>query len=287
MDTILITGADGFFASRFIQYYKEKYNIVALNHSKLDITNEKETITMVKKINPVYLVHTAAISDTGLCEKNYDLSYNVNVKGAINMAKACEISNSKLIYLSSEQVYNGNIEEGPYSEECEAKPNTVYGNHKLEAENEIKKIVPQTVILRLTWLFGLPERNKKTNSNIVWNVLCAAIKNQPIKLPTHEYRGMTYVYNLLQNFPKILDLPGGIYNTGSENNLTTYEIATIILKEMALDYRINDLLIRDDERYKGTNRDLRICNSKLAKYGILFEDTKDAVRTCINDSKIC
>ncbi|MCB2289721.1 sugar nucleotide-binding protein [Clostridium sp. CS001] len=281
--TILITGANGFFASRFIDSYKSKYNIISFGHNDLDITNENKTIEIVEKYNPDYLIHAAAISDTGICETNPYLSFDVNVRGSINIAKACSISNSKLIYLSSDQVYNGNTEIGPYNENCIATSNTVYSNHKLEAENKITEILNNACILRLTWLFTLPEKSKKTNANIICNVLSAALKNEILKLPSHEYRGITYVYDLIDNFDKILNLPSGIYNTGSENDLSTYDIGTIVLNKMGLSHRINEVLLEDTERYNLKSRDLRICNDKLKQHGIFFSKTEEAIARCIKD----
>lgn len=283
MDTILITGADGFFASRFIQYYSDKYNVIGLNHDSLDITDEKETIETIMKYCPTYVVHTAAISDTSKCERNPEMSFNINVRGSLNVAKACNYTNAKLIFLSSDQVYNGNTEVGPYTESLIAVPNTVYGNHKIAAENGISNTIENAVILRLTWLFSLPERCKKVNSNIIWNVVKSALKNEPIKLPANEYRGITYVYDLLKSFDKVLSLPSGLYNTGSENNLSTYEIAKIVLKKIGLGHRVDELLIKDTDRYKVENRDLRISNNKLGKHDILFTSTEEAVTSCIDD----
>ena len=281
MDTIVITGANGFFASRFINFYKDKYNIIGFSHKDLDIRNEKKTLEMIKEINPRFLIHAAAISDTGLCEKNPILSEKVNVEGSINIAKACYETKTKMIFLSSDQVYNGNKEMGPYSEK-EAIPNTIYGMHKFEAESHINKILNDAVILRLTWLFCPPERNLKMNSNIFINVLKALIKNESIKLPCYEFRGITYVYDLIENFNEILNIEGGIYNTGSQNNLSTYETALKILKYMGLENK-KELLIKDDERFKEYHRDLRIYSKKLFSAGIKFTTTEEALNNSIKD----
>lgn len=282
MKTILVTGKDGFFASRFIEYYKDKYNIIGFNHSDLDITNEEQTVSIISKYKPDYLVHAAAISDTGTCERNPEKSFEVNVKGSINVAKACLNAKTKLIYLSSDQIYNGNDEAGPYNEKS-FKPNNVYGKHKIEAEKEILEIMDDVIILRLTWLFDLPARHKKTNSNIVWNIAKALMENKAIRFPANEYRGITYVYDLVKNFDKIIDLPVGVYNAGSENNLSTYEVAEKIVAAMGLSYRVREILIKDIERYKEKNRDLRISNDKLKNCGVFFTNTEEAVRNCIKD----
>lgn len=283
MEKILITGSNGFLASRFINHFKNKYNIIPINRNDLDITKEADVVSTLTKHNADYVIHTAAIADTGLCENNPDLSFEVNVKASLNIAKGCKISNSKLIYLSSEQIYNGNVEAGPYSETCTPLPNTVYGKHKLQAEKEIQNILNDAVILRLTWLFGVPEKNRKTNSNILWNVVKNVLKNEPLKLPIYEFRGMTYIYDILDAFPHILTLPDGIYHTGSENNLSTYDTASLILKEMGLEHKIPQLLIKDTEKYKEIPRDIRIKNTKLKNNNIIIGNTSEGIKKCIKD----
>lgn len=283
MKKILLTGGGGFFASRFAEYYKDKYEIYPIRREELDITDENKVIQSLELYKPDYVIHTAAIADTGRCEKNPELSYSINVTGSINVAKGCALTNSRMIYLSSEQIFNGNSESGPYSEIDIPNPNTVYGKHKLEAEEEVKKIHGDVSILRFTWLFGLPERNGKINANIVWNTVQAAMKREKIKVPAFEFRGMTYIYDLLEKFESILKLPADTYHTGSENNLSTYEVSKLILAEMGLGEKANDIIEKDTERYKVSPRDLRITNEKLSNMGIEFLTTEEGIRKCIKD----
>ena len=281
MRKLLVTGSEGFLASRICSNYKTEFEILPLSRKELDITKENKVIEIVKSFKPDFVFHTAAIADTMVCENDPDFSYSVNVQGTINVAKACSIGKAKLIYCSSEQVYNGNEESGPYSESKQAVPNTVYGKHKMQAEKEIDKILEEAWKLRLTWLFGFPERNKKLNGNIFWNVVSAAIKNKPLTIAENEFRGMTYVYNVINNFSKILEVPYGLYNTGSENDLGTYYIAELILKEMGLENRIQEILIKDSERFKESPRDLRISNGKFKNLGIDFDSTEEGIKRCI------
>lgn len=283
MKKILLTGSNGFFASRFYIYYKDKYEILPLGHTDLDITDETKALEIMKNFNPDYVIHTAAIADTGLCERNPELSYEINVKGSINIAKACSLMKSKLVYLSSEQIFNGNFESGPYDENHIPNPNTIYGKHKLEAEDTLKGIIDELWILRLTWLFGFPEKNCKVSSNIIWNVVSSVLKDKKIKLTTNEFRGMTYVYDLIENFHKIINLPYGIYHTGSENDLSTYDIAFHILKEIGLEHKTGIYLEKDIDKYKEHPRDLRISNSKLKNHNIILPKTEDAIKNCLKD----
>jgi dTDP-4-dehydrorhamnose reductase len=179
--------------------------------------------------------------------------------------------------MSSDQVYNGNRESGPFKEGCQVSPATVYGRHKLEAEKEIMKVLADPVILRLTWLFGLPEEGRKISSNILWNIIRAEKEGRAISLPVNEYRGITDVYDLIRTFEKIMCLPGGIYNTGSENDLSTYGIGMLAAEAMGFSVG-RELVMKDAERYKLANRDLRIDNEKLRNAGVVFPKTSEAIK---------
>ncbi len=146
---------------------------------------------------------------------------------------------ANLIHISSEQVYNGNLEEGPYGENTIPAPDTVYGKQKLLGEQEVSKITEHVWILRFNWLFGFPEKCGKVNGNIIWNITRALLKGENMRVSSNEYRGMTYIYDLLKSFNKIFEIPFGIYNAGSENNLSTYDVAKIILEEMNLSHKVN------------------------------------------------
>lgn len=283
MCKILVTGSSGFFASRFIDTFKSDYPVIGFTHAELDITDEDAISRKFETVHPDYVVHAAALSDTGFCQNNEELSYAINVKGTTNIIKACRDCHSKLIYLSSDQVYNGNPGPGPYTEDGAAVPNTVYGKHKQAAESAVRELLPQSVILRLTWMFSLPERNKNCKYNIVWSVLRALIKNEEVSYSSHEYRGMTYLYDLLRNFEKIMRLPGGVYNTGSENEKSTADITSEILELLGCGGRKNELLIWDDIRFQSKHRDLRISNQKLKEHGIVFNNTTDGIKSCLSD----
>ncbi len=283
MEKILVTGAGGFFASRFCEFYKDMYHIVPFKREDLNIIDEGRVIEVIKEVKPNYVLHTAAIADTGKCEADKDNSFRINVEGSRNIAKGCSLIGAKLIHLSTEQIFNGNKEAGPYGEESTPLPNTTYGKHKLQAEKEIQSILEEAWILRLTWLFGFPERFKKVNPNIVWNVLSAVLKGNKLRLPVNEFRGMTYVYDLLKNMQSIMEIPYGTYHTGSENDLSTYDTAEIVLEELGLYHRLSDIIEKDEDKFKDLPRDIRISNKRLKSAGIEFLSTEEAIRLCIND----
>lgn len=283
MKKVLVTGSNGFLASRFSEYYKDKYDILPLSHKELDITNENQVYDLFKNNKIDIVFHCAAISDTGRCQREPKLAQEINVGGTVNIAKGCELNNSTLIFASSDQLYAGNEEQGPYKEDIILKPNNIYGDTKLEAEKEIKNRLEKYYNLRLTWMFSYAERNKRVNTNIITNILNAALKGEKISLATNEYRGISYVYEVIENIEKLINIPFGDYNFGCENDICTYDIGCSVLENLGLQNRIEDIIIKDTDRFKDKKRDLRINNTKLRDNGIYFDSTQEAIARCIKE----
>lgn len=277
---ILITGAKGFFGTRFINRYQGEFEILGLDVEQLDITDNQAVIATFADFQPDYVIHAAAIAVTDFCNKHPDVAHKVNVQGAINVAKACKEHGAKLVFISTEQVFNGNPEKGPYSELDQPVPDTVYGQNKLEAEKELASILDEMWVLRFTWLFGLPERNTTINPNVVWNTLQALVNGQVMQERRNEFRGLTYVHELIEQFPKIFTIPYGTYHTGAHNPATRYEIAQHILTELGQQERLNELLEAADAP---KTRDVRLDTSKLADQGVIFTESKDAITKCLKE----
>ncbi len=277
---ILITGAKGFFGSRFINRYQTEFDILGLGSKQLDITDNQAVKKTFAEFKPDYVIHAAAIAVTDFCNQHPDIAHKVNVQGAINVAKACKAHGSKLVFLSTEQVFNGNPEAGPYSETDTPVPDTVYGQNKLEAEHELSHILDEMWILRFTWLFGLPERHTTINPNVIWNALQALINGQIMQERRNEFRGLTYVHELIEQFPAIFTIPYGTYHTGAHNPASRYEIAEHILTELGQQARLPELLQASDAP---KIRDVRLDTTKLAGQGITFTESKQAISHCLKE----
>ncbi len=277
---ILITGANGFFGTRFINRYGNEFDILGLDVEQLDITDKEGVDSTFAEFKPDYVIHAAAIAVTDFCNQHPEVAHKVNVQGAINVANACKAQGSKLVFISTEQLFNGNPEAGPYSELDTPVPDTVYGQNKLEAEGELKAILDEMWILRFTWLFGLPERNTSINPNVVWNTLQALINGDVMQERSNEFRGLTYVHELIEQFPRIFTIPYGTYHTGAHNPASRYEIAEHILTELGQQDRLEALLSVSDAP---KTRDVRLDTSKLAEQGIMFTESKQAITKCLKE----
>lgn len=286
MKKILLTGGNGFWGTRFTAKYQTKYDILSTDVPDLDITNASKVNEVIKTFKPDLVIHTAAVASTDFCNKNPELARKINVDGALNVASACQSIKSKMIFISSEQVFNGNTDSGPYSETDLPVPDTMYGKTKLEAEHLLKSVLDELWILRFTWLFGVPERNCGMASNILWDTISSVLKGKKIGVPCHEYRGLTYIYEMLDQFEKVFSLPYDTYHIGSHNNLSRYDIVCHILNELGLGDRIEDLIEIDTEKYKDQNRDIRLNTDKIKQFGLIFSDSTEALSKCITEFKL-
>lgn len=259
-ERILITGASGFVGSRISRALQDKFNLITPSHKEMDITSEESVEEFIMNTSPDVILHLAAISDTGYCEAHPDESYLVNVTSVENLAKSAARHNAKLVFFSSDQVYNGNLETGLLSEEVPVSPENHYGRHKLLAEERAMAICPDCVALRATWMYDAERQGMKTHRNFVINFQNAIENGTPLRFATREFRGITWIEDVVRNIPYTFNLPGGIYNFGAENLLNTYETAVAYAKVQQCNPE--ELVVPDTERFPEHIRNISISMQK-------------------------
>ena len=261
MKKIMLTGGKGFFCSRLADYYRDKYEFLVTDKEELDFTDAKAVDACVHP----------------------DVAHRINVDGAVNVAEAAAKYKSAMVFISSEQVFNGNTEGSPFKEEDEAVPNTVYGENKLEAEGLLKNILGELWIARFTWMFGLPERGKNMSNGILWDTLTKLWNQETIVASRHEFRGMAYVYETIASFQKLFESPYGTYHLGATNNHSRYEIVEHIIRLLGMEDKLSQVLKEDTVKYLDHNRDVRLDTSKAKEAGMVWTDTWDAVEICLKE----
>lgn len=152
MKKILITGNSGFLGSRLAHYFRDKYNLLLPSHAELNVSHEEAVKAFIEEQRPDVVIHCAALSNTWYCEQHREESHRVNVQGTVRIAKACKLTGAKLVFMSSDQVYNGTPLLGTLKEEEVLQPVNIYGQHKLECEQRTRSNLPESVGLRLTWM---------------------------------------------------------------------------------------------------------------------------------------
>ena len=142
---ILVTGASGFVGQKIMQTCKDTVACPSLINASEEMVRRS-----VEESGADTIIHTAAISDIGVCQNNPEASYIANVQLPTYLAKAAK--GKKLVCFSSDQVYSGAEVDGPYLE-TDAKPDNIYATHKLEMEQRVLDIAPESVMLRAEWMY--------------------------------------------------------------------------------------------------------------------------------------
>ena len=262
---ILLTGPRGFLGSRI----RQAMDVIPA--PSLQNLGREEIARLIGEIAPDVIVHTAAISDIGVCQANPEGSYRANVELPVWLAEAAK--NAKLVMLSTDQVYSAHSEPGPYREEDTA-PGNLYAQHKLEMERRVLEISPDAVLLRATWMYDLPLYGVPNRGNYLMNLLKAAATGAPLTVPMEQYRGLTYVREAAENMAKAMSLPGGVYNYGSETELTMGQITRQLRDRLGLKLQI----LPGQPRHN-----LWMDCKKAAEGGCVFSSTEEGLKSCLSD----
>lgn len=271
MRKILVTGASGFLGSRIMSFYADKYHIFAPSHSEMDITDEESVFSYFEQNRPDIIIHCAAISDTGTCEKNPSLSQKVNVLGSENICRASNHFSAKAILCSSDQVYCGCTHTNPNSETDSINPYNVYGKDKAYTEQVCLQTDSNSVHLRLAWMYESQPSHSYSRNDFLRQIKNCINNHSQMSLPVNDRRGITDVWEVVKNIEKTFDLPGGIYNFGSANDKSTYETVQEVFRILNYD---SSLLIGTEYT---TARNLTMSQTKLNRHGIFFSSTQDAL----------
>ena len=256
---ILITGAAGFVGRRLMETVPG-----AVAAPSLRDASQEDIRRIVEESGAEAIIHTAAISDIGACQADPEASYRANVQLPLWLARAA--GNRKLICFSSDQVYSGSKEAGPYSEEMTA-PGNVYACHKLEMEQRVLEILPEAVMLRAEWMYDL----RAPKPNYLLNVLRA---EGTVAFSSRQYRGVTYLGEVAENMDRVLALPGGAYNFGSETTLSMQELTKRLAALLGKPLAVEDAPPRHN---------LWMDCGKAARYGVVFSDVLTGLTKCLQE----
>jgi len=148
-----IFGASGLLGMALIREWPGD-SVTGLSSREVDIRDANAVQKAVKETNPDWVVLAAAYTDVDGCESNRDLAFAVNRDGALNVARAAQVIGARLLFLSSDYVFDGK-KTSPYETGDRRNPQSVYGRTKAEAEIRLLVSNPDCCIVRTSWLFGI------------------------------------------------------------------------------------------------------------------------------------
>ena len=274
MKRVLITGVGGFVGSRALQQWQGKYELCTLPKGFLCAATETEVLAQTRARDPDVILHTAALSDTGYCVQHPAEAYRANVELPVWLARAAQQTKAKLVAFSSDQVYAGTKQQGPLSEKLDLHPANIYGQYKLEAEQRVLDLCPDSVHLRASWMYDLPGYGLPIRGNLPLNLLRAALKGKTVHFSRNDFRGVTYVRQVIKNLEPAMNLPGGVYNFGSGNAEDMVCTARQFAKAMGITVKITE---------ESWERNLVMDAAKLERSSIRFAATQQGIRCCLQD----
>ncbi len=232
MKRILVTGADGQLGQCLRKVVSESMDCVFLfeNRISLDITNNDAVFAYFNRQKLDFCINTAAFTQVDLAECHQKEAYKINVEGVKNLIEACEEFRVKLIHLSTDFVFDG-AKKTPYLETDLPKPQTYYGQTKLEAEEWIQHNLQAHYILRTSWLFS------EYGHNFMKTMLRLANEKKKIHVVNDQFGSPTSAADLAKAILTIVDAEKnhyGLYHFSNFGETTWYGFAKEIFRQQNL-----------------------------------------------------
>lgn len=261
---VLVTGAKGQLGYDVVNELKKRnHEAIGVGSDKMDITDGASVEKIFKETKVDAVVHCAAYTSVDAAEDNKGLCMKVNVEGTKNIAKACKKIDAKMIYISTDYVFNGEGEK-PWEPEDECAPLNVYGRSKYEGELAVEKYLDKYFIVRIAWVFGI------NGKNFVKTMLNLGETEDEINVVNDQFGSPTYTYDLARLLVDMLESEKyGKYHATNEGVCTWYEFAKEIFRQAGLDMKINPVSSNEFPSKAKRPYNSRMSKDKLEKNGFV------------------
>ncbi|HIH16482.1 MAG TPA: dTDP-4-dehydrorhamnose reductase [Candidatus Diapherotrites archaeon] len=216
MHRILVTGAKGFLGKKACTVFKAKgLEVVEADLPELDVTREDRVREFVAAARPEAVIHAAALTDVDGCETARKRAFKVNVVGTQNVARACRAVGAKMVFISTDFVFDGK-KRGAYTEADVPRPLNYYAQTKAEGEEAVKRLAGDWVIVRTGVLYGFNDAGDKTTF-AHW-ALKKLGEGREFRVVDDQFAQPTLVDDLVEGIHRLLEEnAAGVFNlTGSE-----------------------------------------------------------------------
>lgn len=261
MNKILIIGAGGLVGSTAVRLGKKyqifktynSHEIQDQNSFKLDVTNREKVFTLIEKIKPDCVIDTHALHDVDYCETHPEEAWKVNVEGTKNVAEACKRIGAKMIYISTDYVFDG--KKLKYTEKDKPNPLNYYAKTKLIAERVIDALDVNYIIARSSVLYGTHGSGKL--NFVLW--LVNKLKNgEKVTIVTDQHNNPTLADRLVEILFSLYEKDAsGLFNITGTTCLSRYDFAKIIASTFNLNSKLI-IPITTPELHQFANRPERV-----------------------------
>ena len=220
---ILVTGARGMLGSDLMERLGRGHEAVGVDIDEFDILDARAVRDGIASYAPGWVVHCAAFTNVDGCEAEPGKAYEVNATGAGNVAAACRTAGARLVFISTDYVYDGR-KDAPYVETDPVGPLNVYGASKLKGEQDALAALPDALIVRTSWLYG------RKGPNFVEAILAQVGKKDELSVVADQAGSPTYTPDLSDGITRLIEAgAAGVVHVSNEGACSWYEYALRVL----------------------------------------------------------
>lgn len=252
---ILVTGCSGQLGYDVVRRLEDlKIDCLGASRKDFDLTNELDTKNFIKNYKPDAVVHCAAYTAVDKAEDERDICYRTNVLGTRYIAQACKDIDAKILYISTDYVFDGKGDK-PFEVTDIPNPINYYGKTKYEGELEVQKYVDKAVIVRISWVFG------ENGNNFVKTMLRLSRERRELSVVSDQIGSPTYTFDLAKLISDMITTEKyGIYHATNEGYCSWYEFASAVFDMADINIKLNPIRTEDYP-----TKALRPKNSRLSK----------------------
>jgi dTDP-4-dehydrorhamnose reductase len=275
---VMILGASGLLGKALMQEGSQD-ELYAFGSRDVDIRYAGKVLEAVEKADPEWIVLAAAYTDVDGCESHPDRAFAVNRDGAINVAMATKRIGAKLLFLSSDYVFDG-TKTSPYETGDARNPQSVYGRSKAEAELRLLEVLPGCCIVRTSWLFGV-------GGKCFPDTMLKLAASQPVLNVVDDQRGCpTYSVDLAKAIIELCrNHASGIVHVTNAGDCSWFEFAREIMKEAGFSNEVRAVSSKQMARPAPRPAYSVLSLASLHPYGIVVPAWQDALARYLRQRK--
>jgi dTDP-4-dehydrorhamnose reductase len=275
---VTIIGATGLLGKALMREWHGD-EVVGLGSKDADIRDAGKVLEIVQAGRPDWIVLSAAYTNVDACETNADLAFAVNRDGPVNVAQAAKRSGAKLMFLSSDYVFDGK-KTSPYETGDARNPQSVYGQSKAEAEVQLLNLLPDCCVVRTSWLFG-------TGGKCFPDTILKLAASRPsLDVVDDQRGGPTYAVDLAKAIIGLCRArAAGIVHATNLGECSWYEFAREILKDVSPATQVLPVSSQQMARPAPRPAYSVLSPNSLQKYGIEMPTWQDALRRYLQERR--
>jgi len=268
---ILIFGATGMLGQDLLPAFS-RHEVTGLGSHDADLSDASQVLEVVQRTQPEWIVLSAAYANVDGCEADPAKAFAVNRDGAIHVANAALRSGSRMLFVSTDYVFDG-TKGTPYEIEDRRNPINVYGRSKAEAETRLLEILPDCCIVRTSWLFG-------KGGKCFPDTMLKLAKTQPMIRVVDDQRGCpTYTVDLAKAITQLVEKQArGIVHSTNRGSCSWYEFARATLAAASPGTVVEPTTTAEFSRPALRPAYSVLSDASLRNYGIALPPWQDALQ---------